>query len=166
VVFRTHRDRLAETMALLDEVERIETRSQTQHASGLLEQVHLWHGSPKVLPALIRPMVPPHLLQWRQRTWWDPVAHVARWQIDVPGLGEAVESTGTNTYELVSKGERTKITIAGEFHFRPERFEALARAMPPGTAPVVERVLVSLVVPLVKRSGSAVAKFLDEEGRR
>jgi hypothetical protein len=84
----------------------------------------------------------------------------------VPGLGEAVESTGTNTYELVSKGERTKITIAGEFHFRPERFEALARAMPPGTAPVVERVLVSLVVPLVKRSGSAVAKFLDEEGRR
>jgi hypothetical protein len=161
LVFRTHRDQLPETMALLEEVERVECREQTRHANGETEQVHLWYGSPKVLPVLLRPFVPAHLLQWRQRTWWDPVARVARWEIDVPGLGGAVESRGTNRYEA-HDGAWTRLAVEGELRFRPERLEGLDRAMPPGTAPMVEQVAVGLIVPMVKRTGTAVSRFLAQ----
>lgn len=164
LVVRTHRDRLAETMALLEEVERVETRSEVRHASGAVEQVHLWRGSARVLPVLLRPVVPPDLLQWRQRTFWDAEGREARWEIEVPGLAGAVESAGTNRYEVHGRG--TRISVAGEFHFRPERIEGLAKAVPPGTVPLVERVMASLIVPLVKRSGSAVARFLDQDQGR
>jgi hypothetical protein len=160
LVFRTHRDRLPETAAFLDEVERVECRSTTEHASGVVEQVHLWFGSPRVLPVLLRPFVPAHLLRWRQRTLWDPVARVARWEIDVPGLGTAVESRGTNQYALAPDGRWTRLAIEGELSFRPERLEGLEKAVPPGTAPMVEKAAVSLIVPMVQRTGAAVSRVL------
>lgn len=164
-VFLAHRDRLADTIVYLDDVERVECRSSTRHAGGAVEQVHLWYGSPSVLPLLVRPFVPPHLLQWRQRTWWDPVERMARWEIDVPGLGTVIESAGTNRYEA-HDGGWTRLVIGGDFHFRPERLEALERSLPPAAGPMVEKIAVGLVVPMVQRTGAAVSRFLDASTRR
>ena len=164
LVFSTHRDRLADTVVFLDDVEKVECRSQVRHASGVLEQVHLWQGSPSVLPLLIRSMVPAHMLQWRQRTLWEPIARTATWEISVPGLGTAVESKGVNRYEAAGTG--TRITIEGEFHFRPERVEGLSKAIPPAAVPMIEQVVLRMIVPLVKRSGSAVSRLLEQEAGR
>jgi hypothetical protein len=164
LVFSTHRDRLVETVPFLEEVERLECQSIVRHASGTVEQVHLWHGSPKVLPLLLRALVPAHLLQWRQHTFWDPAERVARWEIAVPGLGTAVESSGTNTYAAAGAG--TRITIDGSFAFHPDRVEGLSQAIPASAVPIVERVVVGMIVPMVKRTGAAVAQLLDQPPRR
>jgi hypothetical protein len=163
-VFSTHRDRLAETIVFLDDVERVECRSEVRHASGVVEQIYLWHGSPSVLPLLVRGMVPPNLLQWRQRTLWDEAGRLATWEITVPGLGNAVESRGTNRYEPFGSG--TRILIDGDFQFRPGEVEGLAKAVPAAAVPMIEQVVVKMIVPLVKRSGAAVARLLQQDQRR
>ena len=160
VVFAAHRDRLPEIARYLDEVERVELRSHSRHAGGREEQTHLWVGTSQALPPLVRSFVPAALLQWKQRTIWEPWSHTATWEIDVLALGPAIEARGKNVY--LEDGTGCRIGIEGEFLFRPEKVPQLA-AVPPSAVPMVEKAVVALIVPLVKRSGAAVARFLDEE---
>lgn len=163
VVFAAHRDRLRDIVQHLDEVHSVELRSRSLHAGGREEQVHLWVASPTALPALVRPFVPPQLLAWKQRTVWEPYTWTATWEIDVLALGPSVEARGTNRY--LQEGAGCTIELAGEFAFRPDKVPQLAQ-VPASAVPMVEKAVVALIVPLVKRTGAAVARFLDEERGR
>ena len=74
--------------------------------------------------------------------------------------GPEGEARGTNRY--LEDGAGCAIEVEGDFAFRPEKVPQLA-AIPATTVPMVEKAVVALIVPLVKRSGAAVARFLDEE---
>ncbi|HHO49340.1 MAG TPA: hypothetical protein ENK18_00335 [Deltaproteobacteria bacterium] len=158
LVFRTHRDELEQVVARIDAVQRVDLRSRTAHAGGRLEQVHRWHGTQAALPVFLRPFVSEELLVWIQRTTWSVHAWRADWEIEVPGLGAALECKGSNVY--LEEGRGTSIEISGSFSFRPERVPEL-KVVPSSTVPVVERAVVSLIVPLIKQSGAAVAAYLD-----
>jgi hypothetical protein len=146
----------------LDDVQSVELRSRAQHAGGREEQVHLWVGAPSALPAFVRPFVPPQLLTWKQKTLWDPFSWTATWEIDVLALGPAIEARGTNRYH--EDGSGCVIEIEGDFSFRPGEVPQLAQ-VPASAVPMVEKAVVAMIVPLVKRTGAAVARFLDEQGR-
>jgi hypothetical protein len=169
LVFAAQRDLLPDAVRSLEEVERVELRSQTKRADGTIEQVHLWTGSPKVLPVLFRAVIPAHLLQWRQRTVWNSEDHTGTWEIEVPGLGRAVAASGVNRYTAVPAGkgvpESTRCEVAGEFWFRPDQLDGLQH-VPASAIPMVEKVVVSLVVPLVGKTAAAVSRFLTESQRR
>lgn len=160
VVFAAHRDRVADIVRGLEEVDRVELRSRARHAGGREEHVHHWYGTAAALPALVRPFVPPHLLTWRQKTLWDPFHWTATWEIDLLALGPAVDVRGTNAY--AEEGTGCRIDVAGDFVFRPDRVPQLAQ-IPASAVPMVEKAVVSLILPLVKRSGAAVARWLDEQ---
>lgn len=158
-VWAAHRDQLEEIVRLLPDVERVELRARSRHAGGREEQSHRWQGRPEVLPAAIRPFVPPHLLTWNQRTVWDPHTWTATWTIDVPALGPAVEAGGKNVY--VEEQGLCVIALDGDFAFRPELVPQM-KGIPAGAVPMVEKLVVSMIVPLVRRSGEAVARYLSE----
>jgi hypothetical protein len=160
IVFAAHRDRLEEIAAYLPDVEKVELRSRTRHAGGREVQHHWWTGSPSALPAVIRPMVPPALLQWRQTTTWDPATHTASWEIEVPGFGQAIVATGRNVY--VEERGVCRIELEGDFEFHPERIPQL-KAVPTAAVPLVEKGVVKLIVPMIERTGAAVARFLDDQ---
>lgn len=163
VVFAAHRDRLPEIVKHLEEVEKVELRSRSVHAGGREEQTHLWTGTSAALPPFVRPFVPAHLLAWKQKTIWEPYTWTATWEIEVLALGPAIEARGTNRY--LEDGSGCAIEIEGDFAFRPDKVPQLAQ-IPANTVPMVEKAVVALIVPLVKRSGAAVARFLDEEVSR
>lgn len=156
-MFRTHRDEIGGIAAHLPAVRSVELRSRTQHARGTLELVHRWYGTKSALPALIRPAVPQDLLVWDQRTVWDPAGWVADWTIDVFSVGGAVVCDGRNTYLEGRRG--CVIEVRGDFAFRPERVPQLS-GVPRAAVPVVERAVVSVIVPLIKQTGAAVAAYL------
>jgi hypothetical protein len=144
---------------LLSDVEKVEVRSRTRHADGREEQVQWWTGSPTALPMMIRPLVPPGLLQWRQRTTFDPNAWTADWEIEVPGLGPAIVARGRHVYH--DEPEGCRIALTGDLEFHPERVPQLAQ-VPAAAVPLVEKAVVKLIVPMIQRTGPAVSQFLDE----
>jgi hypothetical protein len=158
VVFAAHRDELQRIVAFLPDVDKVDLRDRSRRADGSEDQTTMWTGKPSLLPLLFRAVVPPNLLQWRQVTHWDPVEHVATWQIDVPGLGPAVEASGTNRY--VEAGGRCTIEVQGDFAFRPDAVPQL-RSIPPTAVPMVERLVVSMIVPMIERTGVAVRQYLE-----
>jgi len=161
LVFRTHRDDLHAVVPHLDAVRRVELRSTATHATGQLEQLHRWYGTKAALPVIARPFVAEELLVWQQRTVWDEDELVARWEIEVPGFGASIECGGTNTYLATRRGSR--IEVAGGFSFHPERVAEMSQ-VPASAVPMVERIVVSLVVPLIKQSGAAVVRYLEAQG--
>ena len=162
-VFAASRDRLEQIVAYLEGVERVDLRSRARSAGGHEEQTYRWYGTSAALPALIRPLIPPSLLSWQQHTVWDVSRWTATWHIHVPGLGEAVQSRGTNVYH--EDGAGCRIDLEGEFEFHPERVPEL-KGVPQAAVPMLEKFMVSLIVPLVKRSGEAVARYLTEQAKR
>ena len=162
LVFRTHRDAFETIAPRLEAVDRVRLKSESRHASGILEQTHEWWAKPSALPFFLRPIVPAEMLHWFGHTRWDPSAWICRWRIDVPALGPMAEIDGEQTYEEREPGCR--ITVRGRFDFHPERVEALT--LPPGAVPFVERFVVGLIVPLMQTSSQAVIAHLHDEARR
>ncbi len=156
-VFRAHRDEFEAVVTALDDVRRVDLQSRAEHAGGRLEQVHRWQGSPSALPVLVRPFVSEDLLVWRQTTLWDPATWRAEWSIEVPGLGPAMECRGINAYEEATPGSTIRVT--GSFVFLPQRAAQL-QSVPASAVPMVERMVVSLILPLIQRSGKAVSDYL------
>lgn len=159
-VFAAHRDELEAVVANLAEVRRVELRGRTKRADGRIEQLHHWFGSQSALPLLVRPFVREELLAWTQHTVWDESAYGAEWVIEVPGVGDAVSCGGEHRY--LEDGAGTRIEVTGSFDFDPTQSELLA-SVPESAIPMVERMVVSLIVPMIKRSGAAVSDYLTRK---
>lgn len=156
LVYRTQRDAFEQIAPRLDAVERVRLKSESRHASGVLEQTHEWWAKPAALPFFLRPLVPPEMLHWFGHTRWDPATWCCNWRIDVPALGPMAEIDGTQTYTETPTGCR--IDVSGRFDFHPERVDALK--LPRAAVPFVERFVVALIVPLMQKSSSAVIAHL------
>lgn len=156
-MFAAHRDELEAVVANLAEVRRVELRSRTVGQNGQVEQLHHWFGSQAAVPLLVRPFVREDLLVWTQRTVWDEPSYQARWTIAVPGIGTAVACSGHHRYE--ADGSGTRIEVVGSFVFDPSGSPQLA-SVPDSAIPMIEKMVVSLIVPMIKRSGAAVSDHL------
>jgi len=161
LVFATHRDEFEAIAPRMSEVERVRLKSQSTAADGTIIQKHEWFGHPSALPFLIRPLVPKEMLRWFGHTHWNPHDFVCRWSVEVPALGPMADITGTQSYVQTPTGCRIELT--GRFEFHPERVPRVR--LPPGAVPVVERFAVSLIPPLLQKSGGAVVEHLRESGR-
>lgn len=157
-VFETHRDGFAVIAPRMDEVDRVALRSRAVGADGVVIQVHEWVGNPAALPRLLRPFVSPQMLRWEDEARWDPHAFTCTWQVHVPALGPVAEIRGQHRYIETPGGCR--IALDGRFDLHPEQWRGLT--LPPGAAPWIERFVVSLIVPLVRRSGQVVIEHLAD----
>ena len=79
---------------------------------------------------------------------------------DLDVMQAALEVSGKNAY--FEDGTGTRIEVTGDFAFRPERVPQL-KGVPSAMVPVVERAVIAIIKPLLERSGSAVARYLDEK---
>ncbi|MCB9679184.1 MAG: hypothetical protein H6737_29040 [Alphaproteobacteria bacterium] len=161
LVFRTHRDEFERIAPRLSEVERVVLKSQSTAADGTIEQKHEWFGHPSALPFFIRPLVPPEMLRWFGHTRWNPRDWECRWSVEVPALGPMADIQGFQRYHETPTGCRIELT--GTFDFHPDRVPQVR--LPPGSVPVVERFVVSLIVPMMQKSAAAVIDHLKSETR-
>jgi len=159
LVYTTHRDRFVEIAPTLDEVASVRRLSSSRDAKGVVVQRHDWQGSSAALPVFLRPMVPEGLLRWTDEVVWDPAAWTATWTITLPGLGPVADIRGVNRYTQLRHG--CKIVLDGNVAFHAEHIPQMK--LPPGTAKIIERFVVALVVPLLKKSGKAVIATLESE---
>lgn len=159
-VFTTQRDRLLEVVPYLKGVERVSQLSRADLADGVVQIRNEWTGSPSALPLLLRPLVPPQVLVWRDDTHWDPERWQATWSMEVPAMGPAASIVGVSRFEVDGAG--SAVVVEGEFRFFPERLPQ-APNMPPQMTPMFEKFVVGLIVPMVRDAGRAVARFLDDQ---
>jgi hypothetical protein len=155
-LFEAHRDAFPAIAQRLDEVKSVRERSRASGADGVVVVRNRWQGSRLALPLLFRPLVPEQVLVWEDESRFDRMTLTCTWRITIPGLGPMADVHGEHRY--LPDDDGTRLVLDGTFDFRPER--APQMVLPPGAAPIVERMVVGLIVPLLKKSGAAMSEHL------
>lgn len=159
IVYQTHRDKLEDLVSYLSNVDSIVTRERVEEGD-IVRLVNEWSGSSSDVPAVVRSVLKPEHLTWTDRAVWDKSKWRADWQITINALPEAVTAKGTT--EFFDEDGDTLVRIAGEFIIHPDRIPAVPGFVARAAAPPLERFVVSLLQPNMKRSNQAVQQYLED----
>ncbi len=158
-VFTTHRDRLVELVEYLPNVDAVDIESR-EEADGVVKLVNRWKGASSDVPAPLRPVIKPEMLTWIDRASWDGERYRCDWNITLTALPDAVTAKGFNLF--LDEGDETVVQMSGEFIIHPDKVPGMPSFMAKRLAPTLEKFVVGLLQPNLKRSNKAVEEYLED----
>ncbi len=164
LMFRTHRDDLEALVPYMTMVERVRAEGREVRADGSQVLTHRWLCTKEAVPAIIRPLIPPNMLVWVGKAVWNPHKHECAWDIEIPGMAEAVTIHGVHKY--LEDGSGCRVELSGDFAVHPEKIPNLP---PMITAPMVaafEKFTVQVILGVMKVTHRAVISYLEDQERR
>lgn len=159
IAFETHRDKLVELVPYFSNVDSIVVKERVEEGDKIT-LVNEWTGSSDDVPSVMRSLVKPEHLSWIDRAVWDRSKWQADWQITLNALPDAVTAKGTTAF--FDEGDETLVRISGEFVIHPDKIPAVPGFVARAAAGPVERFVVSLLQPNMKRSNEAVTQYLED----
>jgi len=160
LVFPTYRDKLHEMLDYMDNVEKIEVKSREENGD-IVKLLNHWHGSASDIPSALRPVFKPDSLSWLDKATWDTGRHRVDWEITLVALPEAVTAKGFTMYK--EDGDVTLVQISGEFLIHPDKVPGVPTFVAKRLAPTLEKFVVGLLQPNLKKSNQAVEEYLDDQ---
>ena len=161
LVFSTHRDKLLELVQYLPNVSSVVPESRVIEGD-IVRLVNIWTGSSTDVPAVIRPLVKPEVLTWVDRATWDKGRWRCDWDIKLSALPDAVTARGFNTF--LEEGGETIIQMNGEFVIHPDRVPGVPAFVARAAAPALEKFVVGLLQPNLRKSNQAVQQYIEDQG--
>ena len=159
LVFTTHRDKLVELVPYLPNVDSVVVESREEDGE-IVRLVNVWSGASSDVPSVVRPIVRPEHLSWIDRATWDRGRWRCDWEITITALPEAVTARGFNTF--LDEGGETVIQMNGEFVIHPEKVPGVPTFVAKRAAPALEKFVVGLLQPNLKRSNQAVLQYIED----
>jgi len=159
LVFPTYRDKLHEMLDYMDNVDMIEVKSREEDGD-VVKLLNQWHGSADDIPKPLRPVVNADKLSWLDKATWDTHKHRVDWEITLLALPEAVTAKGFTLYK--EDGDVTIISISGEFLIHPDKVPGVPTFVAKRLAPTLEKFVVGLLQPNLKKSNQAVQEYLED----
>lgn len=159
LVFDTHRDKLAELVPYLPNVDHIEIRERIEEGD-VIRLLNVWSGSSLDVPSVVKSVVKPEHLTWTDRAVWDRSSWTADWEITINAMPEAVTARGRSSF--VDEGGDTVVRVAGEFVIHPDRLPGVPSFVARRAASPLEKFIVSLLQPNIRRSSQAVQQYLED----
>ncbi len=159
LVFQTHRDALLELKAYMPNVADVVV--EERHEEGdVVRLLNRWTGASGDVPAVLRPVIRPEMLSWLDRATWDAGRWRTEWEITLLALPDAVTARGINVFR--DDGDVTQIQMTGEFLLHPERIRGVPTFVARQAAPAIEKFVVGLLEPNLRKSNAAVRQYLDD----
>ncbi len=160
-VFEAHRDHLVDLLPYLPNIDRVIVEERVEDGQ-VVRLLNHWYGASSDVPAPLRPVIRPDMLSWVDRAEWDMGKWRCSWNITLMALPDAVTARGLNVFR--DEGGCTVIQNNGEFILHPERIPGVPSFLAKQLAPALERFVVGLLEPNLRKSNDAVRRYLDERG--
>lgn len=162
-VYQTFRDRLAELLPYLPDVEDIQVQDREEVDGNTLKVVNLWKAKAEEIPRLAQAFVKPEMLRWTDHATWHDQSWSCDWDMEVGFLKEAITCRGTTRYEEVEPG-KTVVTIQGELKVDARKIPGVPRLGAGKIGDVIESFVVRLISPNLTNANRGVERFLAEHG--
>ena len=159
-VYLIMRDRMAEVVPLVPNVESIEVLKRELRPDGRLHVLNRWQGSPSATPKAIRPFVKPAYTAWLDDALWDDQRSLVEWKFQTDHLGGLYRCEGINYFTDNGQGGCT-VRLTGELELYPEKVTGVPHFVARKLAPILEKWLLGLVSPNLAEAPKAVQLFLD-----
>ncbi len=160
-VFEVYRDRLPELVPYLPNIRGIDV-VERQDDGEVTRLQNRWRGGGEI-PAAARSFLSEKLLEWDDHATWDAKAFTTDWRVVVPSFKDAVNASGTNTFEALG-ADRTRFRILGALAIDAGKIPGIPKLLSRTVAPIVERFLVAAIKPNLVEVTRGVERYLREKG--
>lgn len=159
LVFQTHRDKLEELVEYLPNVESAKIVKRDVNGSVVKLENH-WVGASTDVPAMLRPWIKAEYLSWVDFAEWDEANHTCRWRLELGVLPGAITARGETRFR--EEDDETIANMSGEFIVHPERLPGVPTFVAKRAAPTLEKFIVNLIQPNLRKSNAAVVEYIDD----
>src|SRR5689334_11138452 len=128
VVWSTVRDRLADLLPFLTDIESITPENRATSPDGTVRLVNRWKARPKV-PTTLSSVVSPELFAWEDHAEWRSASYECHWSVRVPFLFDAAPCSGVTRYGEALGGRGTRLTFEGTLLIPPGAIRRLPASL-------------------------------------
>jgi hypothetical protein len=158
-VWATVRDRLAEIVPLIDDIESVTTETREQGRDGTVRLVNIWKAKPK-LPAIAAKHVQSDRLAWTDRAEYRPRTFECVWSIEPHFLPDSIKCSGVTRYEQAMGGRGTRVTFEGDLELALRNLSGVPSILEGPLSGAVETFVSVLVPKNFRKLIEAVGQFL------
>jgi hypothetical protein len=160
-VFRTQRDRLVELVPYIPNVEKVVV--EETHVEGTsVRFLNRWTVASADIPTAVKGFLKPEHLTYIDRAKWDEATWRCEWELVITALPDAVTARGITSF--TDEGDATIVRLDGEFIIHPDRVPGVPGFLARTIAPSLEKFVVGLLQPNLKKTAHAVGQFIDDHG--
>lgn len=160
-VFRTQRDKIVELVPYIPNVESVVV--EETHVEGpVVRFLNRWKVAATEIPGPIKGFLKPEHLGYLDRAKWDETTHRCEWELEITALKDAVTARGTTSF--LDEGGETIVRMDGEFLIHPDRVPGVPAFVARTLAPTLEKFVVGLLQPNLKKTAHAVGAYIDDHG--
>ena len=159
LIFHTYRDRLAELVVMLENIESMEELERREEG----ETIHLlneWKAEGEI-PGVAKRWIKPEMLRWKDHASWHHDRWMVDWRFEMAFMKDRVRVGGTNRFVELGPN-RTRLELRGALNIDTAGLPGLPRILSKRAGPVVERFVLALVQPNLVKTAQALQQFLDE----
>ena len=158
-VFRTHRDRMADMVEYMPDIDTIEVVAREEDGD-LVRLVNHWAAAQTEVPRIARAFIKPEMLRWVDTASWDQSRWRCEWNIELGFLPEAISCRGHNEFEEL-KG-KTRITMNGELSVNTDKVPGVPKLLGRKMTPQIEKFVINLIEPNMRETNKVVARYLTD----
>jgi hypothetical protein len=159
VVYATVRDRLAELVPLLGDVDAVTTESREDGPGGTVRLVNRWKARADV-PAALSSVIRPDMLAWLDRAEWREAERACHWRIEPLFAPDRTQCEGVTRYEPAMGGRGTRITFDGGIAVTAKGLPGVPAMLEGVVAGGIESLVTTLVPRNFQKLAGAVEKLL------
>jgi hypothetical protein len=160
LVFSTQRDRLPELASYLNDIRSI-TVNERNDEGAVVRFVNEWQAGGTDIPAIARSFIKPEMLRWLDHAVWNSDDWSCNWRIELGFLPDAIEAKGLNHWK--DRGNETLVVIDGEINVNARKIPGVPGLMAGTIGPAIEKFVVGLIEPNLKKTCQGVSRFLQEQ---
>lgn len=158
-VYDAYRNQLSEVAAYIPDIREIRVHKKSEFEGGA--EIHNEWISDSKMPRGIDRIVRPEHLRWDDYAQWDDSQHWVDWKIQTKVFTDAVECSGRNRF--VAFGQSTKVILEGNLEIEISDIPGVPRILGKRLKPKIERFIVKLVTPNLKRVNECLQDYLDSK---
>ena len=161
LVYTVMRDRMAEMIPLLPNVESVKVAERKEVGPGRIKIINQWQGKPTSAPKVVQPFITPEMSQWTDHAEWVDAEYAVNWRFEMANVGNYFSCEGTNFFEV--SGHGTLIRLTGTLTLYPERVPGVPKFLARSIATPLEKLVLGIVSPNLTELPAAVGRFLDQQ---
>jgi len=158
-VYATQRDRLPELASYLNDIKEIVVKEKKEEGH-IVRFVNEWRAGGADIPALAKSFIKPEMLKWLDHATWDANAYTCEWRTELGFLPGAINARGKNQWK--EDGNHTLVIIEGEIIVDAKKIPGVPGLMAGKIGETVEKFVVNLIEPNLKKTNQGVTRFLKE----
>jgi len=159
VVYGAYRDRLPEIAAYIPDVKEIRVEKREEQDGGV--KIHNVWIADRDVPVFAKAFLKPEMLQWDDFADWKDDESRVYWTLKLRVFTDSVTCGGTNSFIAAGDGQ-TKVRLEGDLDIDVKNIPGVPKLLAGGIKPKIEKFIVSLITPNLKRVNESLQQFLDE----